>query len=81
MGDSPRDRTLTRIDKLIAGGQGVIARAHKPANWITSVDGGRFQGWRTQGLAFLKAALGADHLYTAAFESNVKDSYPSQSAV
>ena len=71
-------RLKARIERLLAKGSAVLATARpNPPNVIgfpTSVDTGAFAEWRTQSLSLLTNLLGAEHVYVASFEKEVKGS-------
>ena len=71
-------RIRVRIERLVAKGSSVLAtqrRPHSPnVTYATSVNTGAFAEWRTQSLSLLTNILGAEHVYVASFERDVKGS-------
>ena len=68
-------RTIERLDQLIAKGEAVL-RTHRNSNiGSPSLDSGAFMEWRTQALACLVSVLGDGHVYVENFKEEVKGGF------
>lgn len=69
------EKTVVRLDSLIAKGQAVLA-THRPnpPNVIgfPTLNSGAFTEWRTQSLACLASLLGDSHVYVESFKDQIK---------
>lgn len=72
-------RIKVRIERLVAKGSSVLATQRRPSSpnvtYPTSVNTGAFAEWRTQSLSLLTNILGAEHVYVASFERDVKGTH------
>lgn len=72
-------RIKVRIERLVAKGSSVLATQRRPSSpnvtYPTSVNTGAFAEWRTQSLSLLTNILGAEHVYVASFEQDVKGTH------
>jgi hypothetical protein len=74
------DDLVTRVDELIAKGDGVLS-THRPnpSNMIgfATLDSGAFSEWQTQVRTFLINVLGVEHVYVTSFVDKVEDGHRS----